>query len=717
MKKAKWSVCVLAAAMVIAMLPFSAFAAEETAVLTVDGVNALETPSGQGWSYQKENGTLTLDGYDGGPIHADGLSLNVVLAENSNNTITSDVSENRSALGSNTFGYSDNDITIIGEGDGSASLNINGDLQGIYAQGDVTVQNCALTVDIVPTEASEEEVENGTRSGYIFIGARASGGLLLEDATLDVAVRRNTENKMTHAGVAAATGEARIAGCVLNIDADSVAIQSSNKPLSLENCELDIRGGDTSAVTNQFSTIDMTGCNGRIVSDSVGITSQRVNGDIAIKNCELSVEAGDYGIMALASDFYMKDSRIDFPSPVSYGIYAGKNVEIAENSVVNGQNCTFACRLPAASGVILDGDSAVNGVQIFNDNKNVMAMGTVSLDAEHADTLGEKLTERAFEVACGAEVTVMENAIFDISSAASADIRGELINCGTIELDGATVKNSGKITNWGIVEETEDTALQNDGEIYSVCTEVFAVKGNDILLMHDEQPAVIEDIIAATCAEDGRCYLVTYCGGCKAELHRDIEVFPKTGHDWSQPIWNWSDDGKSCSATFICKNDSSHIKTLEAVVTRAEKTPATCVEDGATAYTATAELAGETYTSVKDVFDIPAHGHIEAETINAEEATCSAEGYTGDRVCKVCGAILETGKTIAKTVHAFDDGKCAVCGIADPDCVSAASDKADRVGPKTGDSGNMTVWLAVMLTAGVGMAGTTVYGRKKKNGR
>ena len=90
--KVKWAACFLAAVMVGAMLPLSVFAADEPAVLIVGGVNALETSSGEGWSYQKETSTLTLNGYNGGPIHADGLSLNVVLAENSVNTITSEVS-------------------------------------------------------------------------------------------------------------------------------------------------------------------------------------------------------------------------------------------------------------------------------------------------------------------------------------------------------------------------------------------------------------------------------------------------------------------------------------------------------------------------------------------------------------------------------------------------------------------------------------------------
>ena len=93
---------------------------------------------------------------------------------------------------------------------------------------------------------------------------------MLEDATLNVTALRGTKNQKIHVGVAAATGEAEIVNCTLNIDAASVAVQSNNEPLRLENCVLDISGGDTAAVMNQFSTIDLIGCTG-IVSDSVGV--------------------------------------------------------------------------------------------------------------------------------------------------------------------------------------------------------------------------------------------------------------------------------------------------------------------------------------------------------------------------------------------------------------------------------------------------------------
>ena len=47
---------------------------------------------------------------------------------------------------------------------------------------------------------------------------------------------------------------------------------------------------------------------------------------------------------------------------------------------------------------------------------------------------------------------------------------------------------------------------------------------------------------------------------------------------------------------------------------------------------------------------IPKTAHTE-KTVNAKEATCSAEGYTGDVICSVCGEELQKGSVIEKTAH------------------------------------------------------------------
>lgn len=86
----------------------------------------------------------------------------------------------------------------------------------------------------------------------------------------------------------------------------------------------------------------------------------------------------------------------------------------------------------------------------------------------------------------------------------------------------------------------------------------------------------------------------------------------------------------------------------------------------------------------------------------AKEATCSEEGYTGDKACAVCGETLEKGEVIPKLAHDYRDGKCTVCGAADPDYSES---------PQTGDYGNILPWIALLFAAG-GFLGT-MYFRKR----
>ena len=65
-----------------------------------------------------------------------------------------------------------------------------------------------------------------------------------------------------------------------------------------------------------------------------------------------------------------------------------------------------------------------------------------------------------------------------------------------------------------------------------------------------------------------------------------------------------------------------------------------------------------------DVTEIQAIGH-QTELQKAKDATCTEEGYTGDKVCTVCGEVVERGSVIAKLPHNFEDGKCTVCGTID----------------------------------------------------
>ncbi len=100
---------------------------------------------------------------------------------------------------------------------------------------------------------------------------------------------------------------------------------------------------------------------------------------------------------------------------------------------------------------------------------------------------------------------------------------------------------------------------------------------------------------------------------------------------------------------------------------------------------------------------LSAHG--ETEVRDAKDAACTAEGYTGDIYCKVCGEKLETGTAIAKTAHTYKDGKCTACKEADPDYNPDV--------PQTGDDSHLILWLALMIVSGLSIAVLAGWNRKK----
>ena len=78
-------------------------------------------------------------------------------------------------------------------------------------------------------------------------------------------------------------------------------------------------------------------------------------------------------------------------------------------------------------------------------------------------------------------------------------------------------------------------------------------------------------------------------------------------------------------------------------------------------------------------------GHPNTELKNAKEATCSKEGYTGDKICKDCGKTIEAGKTIPKKEHSWDAGKvtkaatCTETGVKTYVCQSCSITRTEDI--------------------------------------
>ena len=99
---------------------------------------------------------------------------------------------------------------------------------------------------------------------------------------------------------------------------------------------------------------------------------------------------------------------------------------------------------------------------------------------------------------------------------------------------------------------------------------------------------------------------------------------------------------------------------------------------------------------------LPATGH-STVVKNAKDATCTEPGYTGDKVCTVCGETGETGETgevIPAAGHSYKDGKCTVCGAADPNANSGGNTGNNGTdSPNTADGAAMGLWLSLMTVA------------------
>lgn len=126
--------------------------------------------------------------------------------------------------------------------------------------------------------------------------------------------------------------------------------------------------------------------------------------------------------------------------------------------------------------------------------------------------------------------------------------------------------------------------------------------------------------------------------------------------------------------------------------TRTE-TPATCTEDGSVT------VICDDCDEVLSTETLPATGH-STVVKNAKDATCTEPGYTGDKVCTVCGETVETGEVIPAAGHSYKNGKCTVCGAADPNANSGGNTGNHGTdSPNITDGAAMGLWLSLMTVA------------------
>ena len=268
----------------------------------------------------------------------------------------------------------------------------------------------------------------------------------------------------------------------------------------------------------------------------------------------------------------------------------------------------------------------------------------------------------------------------------------------------ATCAQTGNVAYWHCSECGKNYDAESGGNIIE-----------DVVLAVDPTNHAggteLRDASDPTCSDKGYTGDV-WCLGCNTKL-KDGEDISETGHAWGDVQYSWSEDGKSCKAVRVCGTDASHTEEASAAVAGKVTKDPTCTEKGETTYTAVFDVEWASQQT-KTVADVQEKGHGEPELKNAKDAACTAEGYTGDRVCPDCGTVIEQGTATAKTAHTYQDGACSICGVADPDYEPAKPEESDS--PQTGDCGMMWLWAALLLVSCGGVA-AAVYGRKRKQAK
>ena len=185
-----------------------------------------------------------------------------------------------------------------------------------------------------------------------------------------------------------------------------------------------------------------------------------------------------------------------------------------------------------------------------------------------------------------------------------------------------------------------------------------------------------------TCIETGiKTYTCTVCQKTKTE------EIAATGHQHTE-IRNKKE--ATCTETgytgdTYCKDCGTKLSSGEVISKKAhdyevkDRQKPTCTTDGYVL--SVCKACGDEKQEV-----LPATGHQHTEIRNKKEATCKAEGYTGDMYCKDCGEKLSDGKTIAKTTeHTWDGGKvtkaatCTEKGVKTYTCTVCGATKTEEI--------------------------------------
>ena len=632
--------------------------------------NLTQSAADQSWNVKYDPATVTLTlrgatiqgGTNTGPapfgsgIYAQcsiGQSVTLTIKLIGENTITGYYGIYVNAEISADSNGTDASLTITGENNGS--LEVSGSNHGIFVKSGTG--NASVTIENASVDAKTTQTNSGYAGVYVMSSLTATKSpnisLSVDGGSLAASGTGNSDGILFYVGQSQATGATT-----------SLTVS--------ENAIVDARNGGISAsrITVTLPTPTPTGNNssGIVFDDKNGTVYGNVTLDesLTINQGEtLTVPDGskldcnnnltNKGTI-LASGGTLEGTLSNGTTPTTPNI----TEQPYDYTVTEGEDATFTVEASAESETLTYQwqQSTDNGSSWTNIESETNASYTIN----STNTSMNGYQYRCVVTGSGGVSVISQTATLTVQAKpASVPVTGVKLNKDSLTLQEkgsdtltATVEPA-DATNQDVTWKSSDTSIATvsaDGTVTAISagTATITATAKDgsgvsasctLTVTHGKMVQTPKK--DATCTVDGteEYWTCEICGKHFEDESGTIPTTPEenkiqaTGHSYGEPVWNWSEDGKTCTVTFTCEKDETHKETPKVTVTSAEKTPGTCTEAGVTTYTATVEFNGNTYTDTKDLTDIPAIGHKLTKT-EVKAPTSTDTGNIEYWYCEVC---------------------------------------------------------------------------------
>ena len=418
------------------------------------------------------------------------------------------------------------------------------------------------------------------------------------------------------------------------------------------------------------------------------------------------LQAADLNAEVLMPGVTADDVYLSAKIPFAFD-YAGKDAQVAPGSKWDAENLEHGTHVAGiAAGYAVDGEGAVtfSGVapdaqvipmKVFDDSGTGAATTTILAALEDAYRLGVDAVNLSLGSYGG--FTVDEDALIN-------DVYNKLDDAGIMVITAAGNETSSSYMNsYGTdapLTGDPDNSVVAAPSVYPANLSIASVEGQEIyanyVLLGDEK---ITATATSTTQDTVQCFVTVvpkWYDGIQA-TQDTIHLKLGQGADLTQYLTLLDESGVVIPEL----NPVNYASLDESILSVDASGHVTALHTGTGMVRALLNTGDYALIAVEVTCD---HDHT---TRTETPAACTQDGSV-TVTCDDCGAVLST-EAIPATGHDYKDGKCTVCGAADPDYRPeqpedpGQPERPENPGVKTGDSG-VLLYMGLMLLALTGSA-------------